>query len=276
LFVDGVNRYLYARNNPSLFVDLSGHRTVTGKKVALVSWIDKFNFLAAFEAVNKKYRALFGHYPDGAKARAMPILLALLLKSANPSPPKSFAIPTGWRKFVRSKEYRGYIFFQPQITCSSGGIVTSSKVIHDDWSKGYTPTFGTVQKGRDHSDAEGRLRRTTTGIGGKCQQFTRTVEGRVKVGQGAARKVFGGVPYISTRIEYTLCCACKFSVSYHGSFFPSHKAYLEVEGALTVRKRITSLQQVGQQKQDRLQEFIFLGDGVVAPMTRFATKSGTV
>jgi hypothetical protein len=72
-----------------------------------------------------------------------------------------------------------------------------------------------------------------------------------------------GVPWVARRIQYKICCNGDFEIKYSGTKFPSHMAYL-------------SGSSLGFSEQSGLAQFMFTGDGNVAPMGKIFTVTGSV
>lgn len=257
----GANVYLAVDATPIGSLDPLGLRKVSwlrGPVALQVSWIDNMgagDIAIGVRSVSQAYMRRFKLPPPPITISA---LVGGLAASANPAPPGGFN-GRSFRIWDAAKEHRGWTQVQPTIRCCGGKV---DRVRHARFKDdvGWTPW--PLPRSMSRGDRGPGRRSGFRPSGGACQTLSILASGRLAMTENAmqAATTLQMAPYISRRIEYTICCDGTVTVSFAGSYFPSHEAYLGDWN--------TSVGSVGWRRQDasRLGEFMW-STGVITPTT---------
>ena len=224
---------------------------VVGPTARIISYIQKFDPLqelgSTLEVVNDKEGIA------NAALRSPSVLagLTVLAGSINETrPPDSFDSNRDWQDYIRTMDYRGYLYMQPvAIFDSKGeGEALCSKLLRNDVSHGFTPLLG----GFEAAEANDPELRKIPGEEDKAKQTWRH---KLRIGQTGQffQKFFfeTGAPFAWQEISFKLESNGNYKLDFSGSNFPAHAVYVND-------------QKLEERSQTGLGNFLYTGGGTEA------------
>lgn len=278
-YVDGMNQYQPYRSSPIRFLDPNGReavatfplgtlRLLVGPSAGIVSWIDPFDWKdqRLIDGVMNTYKA-----DSPGLHMFVNFAISELASTANASAPPSPLTGPAYAAFKATKEYRGYLFFQPFVLCC-GRSVMGAGLLWEDISDGFTPVrksdgngghagpigFPAPNYDPGNGDPASGLSLSFGASDVNCRYYHGFRVGFV--GQLISRGLLGrGVPYAWHQIDYHMSCLTNTGNAYFsGGNFPSHAAFLN---GVEVKRRL--------QNNLKLGEFVSTPPGTPTPGSSF-------
>jgi RHS repeat-associated protein len=241
LFVDSFTHWQYALNSPLTRIDPTGTKTFEGLATKIGSWIlgpvaTHVSFISDFDSrgidyllAAEVYRKLTGNHLTNGRYHGFANAYSELAASANDSP--HIASSADFNALVASKEFRAFSWLKLKITCCENSGNVQEVSYEKDFHNGWTPIRPAGRRGRTikYMDGEGDVETSKPFTGMPCTQMSFYHDFRIgPAGQFMAKLYAGrGVPWVWGTINYTLCCNNDYNISFFGSNFPSHNAYID-------------------------------------------------
>lgn len=228
-YVDGWNLYSAMNENPSVRADPLGlFFFITGPKATILSVVARFDTsLLDTGAIIDLWRRNTGQELTHGHATALRAAILELAQSANPTESLTSFDADSWFRFKESQEHRGFLVIRPRICCDNASTAVAWS--HEDYEYDHGWTLDRTNA-VNPMPGEGRFDfNGTPRISGGCVTFHYRHLMRVgDVGAVIAKLLTGSwPPLVWHEIEYSVCCDGSYSVTFSGSHFPTHYAYID-------------------------------------------------